>query len=349
MKKVLKLIGANSGLEIAHFKATTNRYFQGPAGMFCWQSSVVSWLREFDPDVLIIEANPRILSNWLAIWWMKRRQRPVLGWGLGELPRYGPSWLCHARRMIFRSLVHSMDGMIAYSSKAARDYVAAGVPDDRVFIAYNATDNEESEHYLAQFGSDTAWIKSWKESLQFDPSLPIVLYVGRLIPPKKVGLLIQACAPLFDRCQLLVVGDGPLRAELESQALPYGRRIRFVGYQSGAALAQSFIASDIFVLPGLGGLAVHQAMSYGKPVVASFGDGTEADLVREGVNGLFFHPGDMAGLRERIAKLVAQPLLRQAMGQASLAIVRHEISIEAMVDAFNRALAAVTNRALQVR
>ncbi len=242
-----------------------------------------------------------------------------------------------------------MDGMIAYSSKAARDYVTAGVPDGRVFIAYNAIDNEESEHYLAKFGSDTTWVKSWKESLQFDPSLPIVLYVGRLIPPKRGDLLIQACAPLLDRCQLLIVGDGPARAELELQAMPYCDRIRFVGHQSGETLARCFIASDIFVLPGSGGLAIHQAMSYGKPVVASFGDGTEADLVREGVNGFFFRSGNVAELRKRIAELIAQPELRQAMGQSSLAIVRNQMSIQAMVDTFCQALQAVTNRALRAR
>jgi glycosyltransferase involved in cell wall biosynthesis len=112
-------------------------------------------------------------------------------------------------------------------------------------------------------------------------------------------------------------------------------------------LAKSFIASDIFILPGSGGLAVHQAMSYGKPVIVSFGDGTEADLVREGVNGVFVHPGDVTGLRQKIVNLLAQPELRQAMGKASLSIVRNEMSLEAMVASFNRALTLVANGTLK--
>jgi glycosyltransferase involved in cell wall biosynthesis len=164
-----------------------------------------------------------------------------------------------------------------------------------------------------------------------------------LIPQKRVDLLIQACAPLFEKCQLLVVGDGPARSVLEQQALPYGNRVRFLGHESGEMLAKSFIASDIFILPGSGGLAIHQAMSYGKPVIVSFGDGTEADLVRESVNGVFVHPGDVTGLRQKIVNLLAQPELRQAMGQASLSIVRNEMSLEAMVASFSRALTLVAN------
>jgi len=330
-------------LEIAHYWRTRNCYFRGTAGWVCWQSSVLAWLRDFDPDVLIVEANPRLLSNWLAIRWMKRRKRPVLGWGLGELNRSGLPGLRYARGMIARRLVRGMNAMIAYSSKAAHDYVSAGICGDRVFIAHNAIDNEESEDHLRQLGHDSSWIKPWKESLRLDPDLPIILYVGRLIAPKRVDLLIQAFAPLFDQCQLLIVGDGPMQAELESQALPYGDRIRFIGHQTGGSLAKCYIASVIFVLPGSGGLAIHQAMSYGKPVIVSFGDGTEADLVREGVNGVFFQKYDLAGLRGRIMELIAQPHLRQEMGQASLAIVRNEMTIKAMVDTFMRALAVITN------
>lgn len=334
-------------LEIARLWTSTNRYLQGRGGFLCWQSGMLTWLRKFNPDVLIVEANPRILSNWLAIWWMKRWKRPVLGWGLGELPCFGPSWLCQARSIIAKSLIHIMDGLIAYSSKAARDYIGAGVAADRVFIAYNAIDDRESERFLVQFGKDNSWIKAWKESLGFDPSHPIVLYVGRLIPQKKVDLLIQACAPPLKKCQLLVVGDGPARLVLEQQALPYGNRVRFLGHQSGEMLAKSFIASDLFVLPGSGGLAVHQAMSYGKPVIVSFGDGTEADLIREGVNGAFVRPSDVTDLRQKIADLLAQPELRQAMGQASLSIVRNEMSLEAMVASFYRVLTSVTNGRLE--
>lgn len=322
---------------------TKNLYWEGPAGLICWQTGVLSWLRQVDPQILVVEGNPRILSHWPAIWWMRRRKRPVLGWGLGELDRLGPAWLNRPRRLLAQSLVRCLDGMIAYSSKAAQDYIKAGIPASRVFVALNAIEDEESRRYLAQFGGEGHWVKPWKEALGFDPALPVVLFVGRLIPPKRVDLLIEACAPLFQTCQLLIVGDGPIRHSLEEQARPYAQRIRFVGHQTGTTLAKSFIAADIFVLPGSGGLAIHQAMSYGKPVIVSFGDGTEADLVREGINGLLVQEKNLPDLQEKIAALLADSELRQGMGRASLDLVEREMSMEAMVNSFIRALALMSH------
>jgi glycosyltransferase involved in cell wall biosynthesis len=228
--------------------------------------------------------------------------------------------------------------MIAYSSKAAADYVRAGVPASRVVVAHNAIEDKESQRYLALWGADNTWIPTWKEEMGFSSDLPVVLFVGRLIPQKKVSLLIEACEPLLDRCQLLIVGDGPSRAALETQAQPYSSCIRFVGHQTGEPLAKCFIGSDVFVLPGSGGLAVHQAMSYGKPVVVSFGDGTEADLVRDEQNGFFVQAGDPLDLRDKILKLIDQPGRRLEMGQLSLHIIRHEMGMDAMVQSFLRAL-----------
>lgn len=49
----------------------------------CWQVGLMRWLRSWDPEVLILEANPRYLHSMQAIRWMKRRNRTVIGWGLG--------------------------------------------------------------------------------------------------------------------------------------------------------------------------------------------------------------------------------------------------------------------------
>jgi glycosyltransferase involved in cell wall biosynthesis len=231
--------------------------------------------------------------------------------------------------------------MIAYGTKAAEDYRAAGIPEDRVFVAHNAVANQEAEKFLNEFGQDLSWIRRWKADNGLDVDLPFVLFVGRLIPQKQVDLLIRACIPLFDRCQLVIVGDGPSRLDLESLAQAYAQRICFLGYKSGVDLAHCFIASDIFALPGSGGLAIHQAMSYGKPIIVSFGDGTELDLVRNGTNGLYVRPGDANTLTDKLQMLLDDDHLRRAMGHESLRIVRQEINLDTMVSSFTKAIASV--------
>jgi glycosyltransferase involved in cell wall biosynthesis len=176
-----------------------------------------------------------------------------------------------------------------------------------------------------------------------DAHLPIIVFVGRLIREKRIEVLIQACLPLVDRCQLLIVGDGPARTELEALATIRSPQIRFAGHQTGESLAHCFIGSDIFALPGAGGLAIHQAMSYGKPVIVSFGDGTEQDLVVEGENGLFFKTADSDDLAQKISCLLDYPVDRiAAMGQRSLEIVRTKRSLTTMVEVFEAAFEAVT-------
>ena len=182
-------------LEIAQLYPGRNRYLPGPSGFVCWQSGLKRWLKEFDPDVLITDANPRLFSTWLALRHMRRKNRPVIGWGLGALERSGPTLISKLRGLGADSVLRRLDSMVAYSSKAAQDYIKAGASPDRVFTAYNAIDNEESEHYLAELTSETSWIDPWKESLRLGPELPIVLFVGRLIPPSALTCSSRPALP----------------------------------------------------------------------------------------------------------------------------------------------------------
>ncbi|MFN8465848.1 MAG: glycosyltransferase family 4 protein [Caldilineaceae bacterium] len=325
-------------LSAATLTPLANTYWQGARPWICWQRGLSQWLGAVDPEVLILEANPRLLSNWQCIHWMHHRGRRVLGWGLGSMPRSGGKWENTARALLFAQLVRSFDGVIAYSSKAKKDYINCGLRPEQVFIAYNSVDNSEAERYLHQLGSDASWIPSWKTSIGLEPNLPTILFVGRLIERKRVDLLLEACAGLLHRCQVLIVGEGPAVPALKTQASRYAGNIRFPGHLAGAVLARCMLAADVFVLPGSGGLAMQQAMSYGKPIVVSFGDGTEGDLVRDGVNGRYFTAGDAASLHEVLSELLDDPLHTVEMGQASLKIIREEINLARMVKSFGDAI-----------
>ena len=90
---------------------------------------------------------------------------------------------------------------------------------------------------------------------------------------------------------------------------------------------------------------MHQAMSYGKPIIASLGGGdwTEADLVRDGQNGRLFEIGDVVNLRGVIEELLFDPELILRMGDKSRRIVRDEINIDRLSDSYLEAFRAVTS------
>jgi phosphatidylinositol alpha 1,6-mannosyltransferase len=147
-------------------------------------------------------------------------------------------------------------------------------------------------------------------------------YVGRLAREKQVHLL--AGLDRIEGAELVIIGDGPTRAELE-------RRLTgatFTGVLHGAALSRAYADLDIFVHPGLHETfcqAVQEALAAGVPVVAA-GSGGPLDLVRDGVNGLLVDPareGFGARLRGAVARLAVEHELRARLAAPARPSVRH--------------------------
>ena len=168
---------------------------------------------------------------------------------------------------------------------------------------------------------------------------PIVLYVGRLQKRKRLDLLMRACAeqPESLRPRLWIVGDGPIRAELEKTAAEVYPETEFFGALYGDELTARFDRADLFCLPGTGGLALQQAMASALPLIAAEADGTQADLVRP-ENGVQVKPDDLEELSCTMTRLLSDPAALRKMGTESFRIVRDEINLEAMAEKFAEAI-----------
>jgi glycosyltransferase involved in cell wall biosynthesis len=302
-------------LRLARRVPARNRHLLGGPAYLCLQTNLLEWLTAEDPRALILEANPRYLSNRKAVAWMRARGRPVIGWGLGA-PR---------GRWLWRQYLKGFDAMLAYSTLGAEQYRAAGVPPERVFVAQNAT--------VGPPGAPPN-----RAAIGAKP--PAVLFVGRLQNRKRVDLLLKACARLHPRPELAIVGDGPARPQLERLARRTYPSARWTGSLQGPELEREFERADLFVLPGTGGLAVQQAMAHALPVIVAEGDGTQRDLVTGG-NGWLVPPGDLNALTDALQAALAQPDRLREMGTASYRLVAAQLNIQAMVDSFLRALEAV--------
>jgi glycosyltransferase involved in cell wall biosynthesis len=247
---------------------------------------------------------------------MHERKRPVIGWGLGSLPAHG------FRKQRRLSFIHQFDAMIAYSQRGADEYAALGFPQEKIFVAHNS-------------------VALPPAAAPDDRPLTVdrftILFVGRLQARKRVDLLLRACAQLESKPRLIVVGDGPERGSLESLAKEIYPRAEFIGTRHGAELAPYFKEADLFVLPGTGGLAVQEAMSYGLPVIVAQGDGTQDDLVRK-KNGWQIPPGDFDALASTMKDALSDVARLRRMGAESYRIVKEEINIEKMVETFVTAL-----------
>ena len=261
-------ITATDQLRIADYVLGKNVHLFNGAFYFCYQRGLMQWLREKNPDALIMEANPRYLSTPSAVKWMHKRNKPVIGWGLGSP---SPSERGVGMRARF---INQFDAMISYSQRGADEYAELGFPKDRIFVAHNSVSPSPS-HPLHPRPSNFDPSSSSGQALQ-----PSILFVGRLQARKRIDSLIRACAEIKN-IRLVIIGDGPERASLESLAQEIYPSTEFIGAKHGGELKAHFEEADLFVLPGTGGLAVQEAMSYGLPIIVAQGDGTQDDLVRK--------------------------------------------------------------------
>jgi glycosyltransferase involved in cell wall biosynthesis len=94
----------------------------------------------------------------------------------------------------------------------------------------------------------------------------------------------------------------------------------------------------LFILPGTGGLALQEAMLYGKPVAAAEADGSQVDLIRQGENGWLLPPGDENALLGVLREALTAPQKLEGMGAASRRIVRKTATMRKMVGGFLQAI-----------
>jgi len=307
-------------LQIANYQLGKNIHFFSGSFYLCYQLDLIDWLKNWKPDALIVEANARYLSTPAAVKWMHGRGKPVIGWGLGAPPLSGPlAGFRQARRLSF---LKQFDALIAYSQRGADEYAALGFPCEKIFIAHNSVSRMPA---------------SAPDRRPQTVDRFTILFVGRLQARKRVDSLLKACAQLEPKPDLVIIGDGPEREALQSLAKEIYPSAEFLGARHGTELKPYFAEADLFVLPGTGGLAIQEAMSYGLPVIVAQGDGTQDDLVRTG-NGWQIPPDNFGALVSTMKDALSDVARLRRMGEESYRIVKEEINIEKMVEAFVTAL-----------
>ncbi|MBW6473478.1 MAG: glycosyltransferase family 4 protein [Anaerolineaceae bacterium] len=317
-------------LEGVDYQFTKNIHLLHGKFYFCLQPQFPAWVKNWHPDVLVVEANPRYRSTPSALRWMKSQKKPVIGWGLG-VPQYsGP--VSFIRNYTRTQFLKSFNSMIAYSKRGAQGYVQAGFDPENVYVAMNAT--------AASPTNPPPNRVIWKEDY-----IPIVLYVGRLQPRKRLDALIKICSQLPEKIQpnLWIVGDGAIRSELESLADKAYSKTKFWGEIFGEELDLIFNQADLFVLPGTGGLAVQQAMAHALPVIVAEGDGTQSDLVTN-ENGWNIPPNDSQALIDAISSALSSPEKLRQKGLAAYQTVKSSVNIDQMVSVFLKASMAAHTR-----
>jgi acetyltransferase-like isoleucine patch superfamily enzyme len=121
--------------------------------------------------------------------------------------------------------------------------------------------------------------------------------------------------------------------------------IKFVGgIYDPVELGRILLSAGVYVLAGMGGISINDAMCFGLPIVCSICDGTEKILVRDGQNGTYFNSGDEVDLAEKIKWIIGDPKRWKTMSEASTSIIRNEININTLLSAYQAVFNTVKTR-----
>jgi len=220
------------------------------------------------------------------------------------------------------------DKVVAVSEKISESLRLSKIPPSKICMIRNGIDvlNFRSRNESHQVGST-------------DQSKMRIGVVGRLVPEKGFHYFLHAAREILNRypkTEILIVGDGPQRAELESLVRDFGigSQVVFVGVTDNMRSVYSSV--DMVVLPSLNEglpLVLLEALAAGKPVVATNVGGIPS-LITSGETGLLVEPRDVRALRDSVLHLLNDSSLRQKIGERGQKMVAEQFSAEAMADSY---------------
>jgi glycosyltransferase involved in cell wall biosynthesis len=175
-----------------------------------------------------------------------------------------------------------------------------------------------------------------------------VLCAARLTPEKGVHLLLSAIQDIHG-ARLIIAGDGPERARLESLASQLGiqGRVTFTGWLDPATLAAHLDKASIVVVPSVWpepfGIVGIEAMAHARPVVA-FDVGGVREWLVPGVTGCLVRRGDISGLARAVHSLMDNPEAGRALGKHGRAVVEERFCPDRYTNDFLNVAAAALSR-----
>ena len=323
-------VGKPSQKEATHIQSKLNHakciqleqktYFSGVLETY-YQFGLKQVLLNSLPDVFVTNPNPRMLDSYSITRLLRKKGVPCVALGIGTTDFWDQPFK-RVRRWYRQKFLSQFDGFLCYGTKAAQQYAELGFAEERIITVFNSVVSRPESPLRSR-------------PLQFDGGTAKVITIGRLIASKGFDRLIRAAQIAQEQgsnLEVWIVGDGPEKSNLEKLAVEINSPVKFLGRKIGEDLANTCLLADLFVLPGLGGLAIQEAMSHGLPVIATQADGTELDLVRE--NGWIVEKENVEALASALADSISDPVLLRRKGDESFRIVREEINLELMAKRF---------------
>lgn len=323
----LEAAARQDGITLHHMPSLI-RTIRPPADLGAYRD-LVAWLRRARPDIVHTHGSK---AGFLARLAARAAGIPVVvhtvhGWG--HHARQHPL----VRRVyvaLERRAAHVTDCLVAVAVANRDKGLADGIGTSPQYqVIHSCID-------IAAFRDVAVDVPAVRASLGIPPEAPVIGTIGRLAPQKapqdfvRMAALVHAARP---DTHFVWVGGGPLESMVRGQIAEAGLSEAFhlLGYRDD--VPQLLRVMDVFALCSLWeGLprVFAQAMCAALPIVATCVDGAP-EAITEGENGFLVAPQDMVAMAEHILALLADPILRRAMGQCGRALAAPKFDEKHMV------------------
>lgn len=289
---------------------------------------ILRQVKEEKPDGIIFQWNQTNLSEWAILFYCNRHKIPYGLWGCNYTRADLIKPLASIRESLYVRLYRKAAVLVPYGSLYRQYLLNLGISESKIIVAQNTIDVEEIVKRNQARTINT-----------FDHKRVRILYVGALVPQKRVDSAIEAVSQLINEgadVSFDIVGGGQILEQLKSQlsekTAEIQSRIILHGAKYENELREFFINADVFLMPGTGGLGVNEAMAYGLPVISTIGDETVYDLI-DGNGYLLDDMGNVEGQKDAIRSFVSlSKEEKYAMSQKSLDIVLNKAPLKKMVE-----------------
>lgn len=232
-------------------------------------------------------------------------------------------------RWLFKLSILRTQGVAMVGQQVCQRFIRDGfVPADKAVTLLNAVPVEH-------FGITEPRRQSARQQLGLPADALVVGCVGRLVELKNHAALIRLWPKVLasqPQARLVLIGDGPLRDELQALARSLGveASVVFAGLRSN--VSELLAGLDVFALPSLTegvSIALLEAGASGLPSLASRVGGN-VEVVEHGRSGWLFDIGDEAGLLDGLLQLTGSASLRDQLGQGAQSWVRQHASLDVL-------------------
>jgi glycosyltransferase involved in cell wall biosynthesis len=269
---------------------------------YLWQSGLIKMAMSKDNDVIIYLGDTRFVSTWLSALVARIMGKRVLFWTIGWLrPETG------VKDYIRCSFYRISHGLLLYGNYAKNMAIQKGFKAENIYVIYNSL-NYDLQKTIRESITFEALSKV-RRDLFGSSERPLVVCSSRLSAHRRLDWLLEAMIHLKNdghEVNLLLVGEGPAKSQLELKARSSGLSVCFFGecYEE-EMIAKLIMAADLTVAPGMVGLTAMQSLAYGTPVITHDNpdkQAPESEAIIPGVNGDFFCYGDSKDLA-RVIKI----------------------------------------------